>query len=234
VGLVRERFFKPRLRVKSLEELNVWLLDKCIAYAKAYRHPEQTQRMIWQVFEEERKSLVTYIGPFDGFHCVPASISKTCTVRFDNNKYSVVSTAVGRPVEVHGYADRIIIRQDGVKVAEHTRSFNRGETVYNPWHYVPVLARKPGALRNAHLSAIGFCQPQWRKSANVCRALTMVIGRWSPSSHACRPTDWQKSMLHVRKRLIITFVPQRLSSIFSHVVEIPLLLQHSKSQMHFD
>jgi hypothetical protein len=34
VGLVRERFFTPRLRVKSLEELNSWLLDKCVAYAK--------------------------------------------------------------------------------------------------------------------------------------------------------------------------------------------------------
>ncbi len=113
VGLVRERFFTPRLRVKSLEELNVWLLDKCIAYAKVHRHPEQTERMIWQMFEEERGSLVHYVGPFDGFHCVPASVSKTCTVRFDNNKYSVLSTAVGRPVEVHAYADRIVIKQDG-------------------------------------------------------------------------------------------------------------------------
>ena len=26
--------------------------------------------------------------------------------------------------------------------------FGRGQTVYDPWHYVPVLARKPGALRN--------------------------------------------------------------------------------------
>ena len=33
-------------------------------------------------------------------------------------------------------------------VGEHARSFGRGETVYDPWHYVPVLARKPGALRN--------------------------------------------------------------------------------------
>jgi hypothetical protein len=24
----------------------------------------------------------------------------------------------------------------------------RGGTIYDPWHYVPVLARKPGALRN--------------------------------------------------------------------------------------
>ncbi|MET4177869.1 hypothetical protein ABIB95_009636 [Bradyrhizobium sp. LA2.1] len=29
-----------------------------------------------------------------------------------------------------------------------TRAFSRGDTVYDPWHYVPVLARKAGALRN--------------------------------------------------------------------------------------
>jgi hypothetical protein len=69
-------------------------------------------------------------------------------VRFDNNKYSVAANAVGRPVEVYAYADRIVIRQDGRVVGEHRRSFGRGETIYDPWHYVPVLARKPGALRN--------------------------------------------------------------------------------------
>ncbi|MEA2737499.1 MAG: hypothetical protein QOH05_806 [Acetobacteraceae bacterium] len=40
VGLVRERFFSPRLRVKSYDELNGWLLDQCVTYAKAHRHPE--------------------------------------------------------------------------------------------------------------------------------------------------------------------------------------------------
>jgi hypothetical protein len=60
----------------------------------------------------------------------------------------VAASAVGRPVEVHAYADRIVIRQDGRIVAEHPRSFARGDTVYDPWHYVPLLARKPGALRN--------------------------------------------------------------------------------------
>lgn len=148
VGLVRERFFTPRLRFKNLDELNAWLVDKSIAYAKTHRHPELTDQTIWEVFEAERPKLVPYAGRFDGFHEVPASVSKTCLVRFDNNKYSVVVSAVGRPVEVHAYADRIVIRQDGQIVAEHLRSFGRGATLYNPWHYVPVLARKPGALRN--------------------------------------------------------------------------------------
>jgi transposase len=148
VGLVRERFFTPRLRFKSYEELNAWLLDRCVAYAKAHRHPELADQTVWSAFEAERPSLVPYAGRFDGFHALPASVSKTCLVRFDTNKYSVTAKAVGRPVEVHAYADRIVIRQDGVIVAEHRRCFGRGETVYDPWHYVPVLARKPGALRN--------------------------------------------------------------------------------------
>jgi transposase len=148
VGLVRERFFTPRLRFKSYDELNAWLLDKCVAYAKAHRHPDLTEQTVWEVFEAERPQLVPYAGRFDGFHAVPASVSKTCLVRFDNNKYSVTASAVGRPVELHAYADRIVIRQDGRIVAEHRRSFGRGETIYDPWHYVPVLARKPGALRN--------------------------------------------------------------------------------------
>ncbi len=148
VGLVRERFFTPRLRVKSYEELNAWLLDQCIAYAKAHRHPERREQTVWEVFEAERPSFVPYAGRFDGFHAVPASVSKTCLVRFDNNKYSVVASAVGRPVEVRAYADRIELRQDGRIVGEHRRCFGREQTVFDPWHYVPVLARKPGALRN--------------------------------------------------------------------------------------
>jgi hypothetical protein len=101
VGLVRERFFTPRLRVKNYDELNAWLLDQCVAYAKAHRHPEVRDQTVWQMFEAERPSLVSYAGRFDGFHGVPAAVSKTCLVQFDKNKYSGVGasrwTAGGSP-----------------------------------------------------------------------------------------------------------------------------------------
>jgi hypothetical protein len=58
------------------------------------------------MFEAERPLLMRYRGAFDGFHAVSASVSKTCLVRFDNNKYSVASSAVGRPVDVHAYIAR--------------------------------------------------------------------------------------------------------------------------------
>ena len=148
VGLVRERFFSPRLRVANFEELNALLLDRCVAYARAHPHPEQRDRTVWEMFEAERPSLVRYAGRFDGFYAVPAAVSKTCLVRFDGNKYSVSASAVGKPVEVRAYAERIEQRQDGRVVGEHRRVFGRGQMVFDPWHYVPVLARKPGAWRN--------------------------------------------------------------------------------------
>src|ERR1700720_2508987 len=153
VGLVRERFFTPRLKFKTYDELNAWL--------KARPHPERPEHTIWEMFEEERPKLVAYRGRFDGFHALPASVSKTCLVRFDNNKYSVSAGAIGRPVEIYAYADRIVIRQEGRVVAEHPRCYGRGETIYDPWHYVPILARKPGALRNGAPFKDGYCPRPW-------------------------------------------------------------------------
>ncbi|TMK06574.1 MAG: IS21 family transposase [Alphaproteobacteria bacterium] len=170
VGVVRERFFTPRLRVASYEELNAWLLDRCVAYAKAHKHPELADRTVWQAFEAERTQLVPIGGRFDGFNAIQASVSKTCLVRFDNNKYSASSRAVGRPVEIQAYAERIIIRQEGAIVGDHARRFGRGETIYDPWHYVPVLARKPGALRN------GAPFKDWPLPASLARVRRKLKG----------------------------------------------------------
>ncbi len=40
VGNLRDQMFRPKPKVTSLEELNAWLEDQCIAYAKRTRHPE--------------------------------------------------------------------------------------------------------------------------------------------------------------------------------------------------
>jgi hypothetical protein len=148
VGNARERFFTPRLHFASFAELNSWLADQCVAHAKASAHPELKEQTIWEVFEAERTMLIRYRGRFDGFHEVEASVSKSCLVRFDRNRYSVAARATHQAVRVHAYADRLIIRLNGEIVGEHARRFARDQTMYDPWHSLPVLARKPGALRN--------------------------------------------------------------------------------------
>ena len=75
-------------------------------------------------------------------------MSKSSLVRFDHNRYSVAVRAARRTAQMRVYAERIVVWCDGEIVAEHRRRFGRGQTAYDPWHYMPVLARKPGALRN--------------------------------------------------------------------------------------
>ena len=188
VGLVRERFFTPRLRVKSYGELNAWLVDKCVVWAKAHAHPEQSGKTIWEAFEDERPKLIAYGVRFDGFHALPASVSKTCLVRFDNNRYSVSASAVGRPVDIHAYADRIVIRQDGRVVAEHPRAFGRGHILYDPWHTCRSWRASPAPCATARRSGTGCCRRRWSVLGASSPGPTTAIGRWSRSSPRCSPT----------------------------------------------
>src|SRR5712675_2558895 len=148
VGNVREHLFTPRLHFADYDELNAWLEARCLAQARESTHPEQTDKTVWEVFEVERQSLIAYRGPFDGFHEVEVAVSKSSLVRFDHNRYSVAVKAARRTAQLRAYADRIVVWCDGEIVGEHARRFGRGQTAYDPWHYLPVLARKPGALRN--------------------------------------------------------------------------------------
>ncbi|MCL4170134.1 UNVERIFIED_CONTAM: hypothetical protein GTU68_013593 [Idotea baltica] len=144
----REVSFKPRPVVDSLAELNAHLMRDSIARAKRTSHPEHAELTVWEMFERERPFLTRSQGPFTGFREKTVAVMRTCLINFDRNKYSVEAKAVGRPAQVEAYATRIVIRQDGEVIGDHERSFSRGQTTFNPWHYVPVLKRKPGALRN--------------------------------------------------------------------------------------
>jgi hypothetical protein len=66
----------------------------------------------------------------------------------DHNRYSVDARAAGYMVLVRSYAERIVVLFDDEMVADHPRQFRRDQIIYDPWHYLPVLMKKPGALRN--------------------------------------------------------------------------------------
>jgi hypothetical protein len=65
----------------------------------------------------------------------------------------VPASFANRPVSVRAYAEHLAIVAEGRVVAEHARIFTRGHdrparTVYDWRHYLTVVQRKPGALRN--------------------------------------------------------------------------------------
>ena len=150
VGVLRERFFKPVPSAASFEELNDRLLALCVERAKNTPHPEVRAKSVWAMWQEEQPRLIS-LPPGD-YECCRIEdekrVDRFCTVAFDANRYSVPCEYVGRRVQVRGYAERVKVACDGRMVAEHDRLFGRCEAAYNPLHYIDVLARKPGALRN--------------------------------------------------------------------------------------
>jgi transposase len=180
VGVVRGRFFTPRLRVKSYEELNAWLLDTCIAHAKAHRHPEFRDQTIWQAFEAERPNLVPYAGRFDGFQAVPASISKTCLVRFDHNKYSVMASAAPSRSGPMPSASR------SARTASSSASTPALLAVAGRSTILGTMCRcSPASLEPyvmAPRSRTGCCRQVWRGSGASWPLPTMATARWLPFS----------------------------------------------------
>lgn len=148
VGLVRQRFFVTRRRFADLEELNAWLVEQCRNHAVTQKHPDAKERTIAEVFAEEREHLLKAAVPFDGYQESMTRVSPTSLISFDRNRYSVNASAVGQTVAVRAYADRVVVVRDGEIVAFHRRHLGRDKVIYDPWHYLLILQKKPGALRN--------------------------------------------------------------------------------------
>jgi hypothetical protein len=51
-------------------------------------------------------------------------------------------------VSLRAWADRVGVVAEDMLIAEHARRFGRERLILDPWHYLPVLEKKPGALRH--------------------------------------------------------------------------------------
>jgi len=147
VGNVREWLFTPRPSFADFSALNAWLEDRCRELAKRL-HPEQKERPIADVFAEEQGRLRPLSASFDGYFEQPCRVSSTCLVSYDRNRYSVPAEWAGQRVSLRAWADRIGVVAEDTLIAEHARSFGRERMILDPWHYLPVLEKKPGALRH--------------------------------------------------------------------------------------
>ena len=137
-----------QLRFGSFIELNAWLGERCRALWNEIRHPEHSQFSVAELLEHEQAYLMPMPEPFDGYVENPARVSSTCLVSVQRNRYSVPCELVGQMVSVRLYPGRVSVVADDALVASHERLSERGQTRYDWQHYIPLVQRKPGALRN--------------------------------------------------------------------------------------
>ena len=137
-----------RHRFSSFVELNAWLSDRCRALWNEIRHPEHQQFSVAEMLELERPHLMPMPEPFDGYVEKPARVSSTCLVSVARNRYSVPCELAGQMVSTRLYPGGIVVVADEAVVARHERLSDAGGTRYDWQHYIPLIQRKPGALRN--------------------------------------------------------------------------------------
>ncbi len=135
-------------RFASFDELNAWLGERCRALWQEIMHPEHKPFSIAEMLEHERLQLMPMPTAFDGCVEEVARVSSTCLVSVARNRYSVPCELAGQMVSTHLYPTRVTVVAGDAVVAEHERLSDKGKTRYDWQHYVPLVQRKPGALRN--------------------------------------------------------------------------------------
>lgn len=86
--------------------------------------------------------------PFDGYVEKSVRVSSTCLVSIARNRYSVPCELVGQWISSRLYPTRVGVAAGDALVAGHDRLPDQGQVGYDWQHYIPLIERKPGALRN--------------------------------------------------------------------------------------
>ena len=135
-------------RFGSMAELNAWLAERCRALWQEVRHPEHKQFSVAEMLEHERTHLMPMPAAFDGYVEEAARVSSTCLVSVARNRYSVPCELAGQMVSTRLYPTRVKVAALDAIVVDHERLSDKGKTWYDWQHYIPLVQRKPGALRN--------------------------------------------------------------------------------------
>src|SRR5271169_6259398 len=107
--------------------------------ANVRRH-ESTHERPFDRFGQERGLLRPLPPlPFDTDEVVPAVVSPHARVAFDGNRYSAPPEFVRRPLTIRADCDLVRLLHEGQVVAQHVRSYERGQLLVLPEHRLAAL-----------------------------------------------------------------------------------------------
>ena len=162
----RHRMWQVAPVFPDLVALNDWLEERGKQLWTETPHGT-LQGSIADVWATEKPALMPLTTMFDGLVEVRKRVSPTCLITFDGEEdqqtirgivcptqgYSVPASFANRPVSLRIYPERLVVVAEGHVVCTHERVVDRshrkpGRFIYDWRHYLAVVQRKPGALRN--------------------------------------------------------------------------------------
>ena len=159
IRYIRDNFFAAR-QFEDIDDLNRQATAWFEGPAADRPCPEDTNRAVRAVFAEEAPRLLPLPdNPFPVEERVVVRIGKTPYARFDLNDYSVPHDYVQRPLTV--LADLHTVRiVDGLRVlAQHNRSWGKGEQIETPDHIKALVKQKGAARRHRNSDRVTQAAP---------------------------------------------------------------------------
>ena len=148
IRYVRDNFFAAR-EWKDLDDLNAQAELWCNNQAANRPCPEDRALSVRHVFAQEQPQLMAL--HHTNFPCderIDVRVSKTPYVRFDLNDYSVPYRYVRQTLTVVGKPNSIAILDGANIVAEHVRSYDKGQQIENEEHIKELWERKKEARQH--------------------------------------------------------------------------------------
>jgi len=145
IRYIRDNFFAGR-KYSSLDDLNTQATQWCEGVSRDRKCPENNNLTVGEAFKQEQLSLLNLPdNPFNTDERKTVTAQKTPYVRFDLNDYSVPHSQVQKHLTVHASLTTVRLIDGEKLVAEHVRSFSKGEQIENEQHINALWLSKTNA-----------------------------------------------------------------------------------------
>jgi len=148
VGYARRNFMVPMPRFASWDAFNDYLEDQCLKRQKDVLRGHKAS--IGDRLEIDLAVMQALpAAPFEACDLQSGQVTSTSMVRYRGNDYSVPVAYGHREVWIKGFVGRVTIGCAAEVIADHPRSYETDDMVYNPLHYLPLIERKIMAFDQA-------------------------------------------------------------------------------------
>ena len=159
IRFIRQSFW-PAREFRGLDDLNEQARLWCEQTAANRPWPDDRSITVGEAFEQEKDKLVALVdNPFPVEERVEVKVGKTPYVRFDLNDYSVPHNNVRRRLSVAASPTRVRILDGTQIVAEHSRSYGKGEQIEHPSHIDALTAEKAAARHHRAIDRLSHAVP---------------------------------------------------------------------------
>lgn len=148
VGYGRRYFMVPMPRFATWDAFNDYLEEQCHK-----RQADVLRGHKVSIGERLKADLAAMrdlpAAPFEACDLQSGQVTSTSVVRYRSNDYSVPVAYGHREVWIKGFVGRVVIGCAAEVIADHPRSYDTGDMVFDPVHYLALIERKIMAFDQA-------------------------------------------------------------------------------------